>query len=255
MKNRQGGKILILLGAVIAVLVGVIVFNVTRQASAETKVDTIDVVVAARDIPERTLVQVDAIAVKRLPVDAIPPGALAKPSQAAEKMTATKIYAGELILAAKLADTKGQSGMAYVLTKGQVLITYPASDIVGTGALRMGDSVDILVTYRGPGQSSPAQPIQTETLPPTTQTTMQNLKVVSIGTAANSTKTPGAPSAGGNLVTFAMDHQDALLLKALKDGDGVNLEVVLRAAGDDAIVKTEPVTMRTIIERYRLRSP
>ena len=258
MKTRRSGVILIVMGMMVALLVAIMVFSVTRQATAETKIEFTDVVVATQEIAERSIVLSEALGTRRLPADAIPAGAAANISQVSGKMSATKIYPGEIILSAKLADTKGQNGLAFTLDKGKVLVTYPASDIVGTGALRVGDTVDILVTYKGPSQNAPGQPQSgsADTMPTTTQTTMQNLKIVSIGTAA-SVKPPtnGATPAGGNLVTFALAHQDALLLKALKDGDGVQLEVVLRAAGDDDIVKTEPVTMRTIIERYRLRAP
>lgn len=253
MKSRRSGMILIVLGLVVALLVAVMVFSVTRQATAETKVETTDVVVAIRDVAERTLVSAEDVGVKRVPADTVPPGTLSSVQQATGKMTTTRLYREEIILGARLADTKGHSGMAYALEKGKVLITYPASDIVGTGALQVGDTVDILVTYRGPSQNGQTQ--AADAMPPTTQTTMQNLKVVSMGGNSANKTGPGAQSGGGNLVTFALDHQDALLLKALKDGDGVNLEVVLRAAGDEEIVKTQPVTMRTIIERYRLRSP
>lgn len=255
MKSRRSGMILMLLGAVIAVMVAVMVYNVTRAASSETKIETIDVVVTSRDIPERTIVPAEGLVIRQLPVDAAPPGAVTTLDQAVGKMTVTRLYPGELVLAAKLADTKGQSGMAFALEKGKVLITFPASDIVTTGAIRVGDTVDLLVTYRGASQAASgqpqAQPSQTESIPPTTQTTMQNLKIVSMGASA----AKAGASAGSNLVTFALEPQDALILKAIKDADGMSLEVVLRAAGDEEIVKTQPVTIRTILERYRLRTP
>ena len=253
MKSRRSGMILILFGAIVAVLVAVMVFSVTRQATAETKVETADVVLVAREVPERTLVTAEDLSVKRVPADTIAPGTVTSRQQATGKMTTTRLYPGEMILAARLADTKGQSGMAYALDKGKVLITFPASDIVGTGALRVGDTIDILVTYHEGDQNGGGQ-ATSQGMPPTTQTTMQNLTIVSLGSGVNANKS-GPTSGGGNLVTFALDHQEALLLKALKDGDGVNLEVVLRAAGDEEIVKTQPVTIQTIIERYRLRSP
>jgi Flp pilus assembly protein CpaB len=193
-------------------------------------------------------------------------------ADAVGKMSTTAIYPGEIILMAKLADTQGQSGMSYSLEKGQVLITFPASDIISTGAVRVGDSVDIMVTMKPTGQggnATPGQatnnppattqlttttPLTTNNLPATTQLTMQNLKVVSIGTqsAASKNGAQAAPT-GGSLITFALGQQDALMLKALKDGEGLTLELVLRAAGDDQIVTTEPVTMQTIIDRYKLR--
>jgi hypothetical protein len=92
--------------------------------------------------------------------------------------------------------------------------------------------------------------------------TMQSLKVLAIGAVlpaavADGDKAKGAaqpPPTQQSLITFAVERQDALTLKALKDSERVKLELVLRGAGDEQIGKTDPVTLKTIIDRYQFRA-
>lgn len=254
MKTRRGGLFLILLGLVLASAAGLSVFQLTQKSAQAAKVEMVRVVVVAQDVPERMVLEAGALAVKTMPAELVPVGAITDPAEAVGRMASVRLYSGEVLLAAKLADTKGQSGLAYTLAPGQVVITWPASDIITTGAIHPGDTVDVLVTRIPPerrGQTG--EPITED--PITTQTTMQNLRVLAIGSVA-----PGVQSAKQEnaaalapLVTFAVSHQDAVTLKALKDSQQFKLELVLRAAGDETLVETQPVTLDSLLEQYQLR--
>lgn len=278
MNKKRSGMLLIAFGVIAALAVAFTVFRVTRQATAQ-KVETIDVLVALQDIPERTVLTPALVGVRPAIPDALPPGVLTKPDQVTGRMTTTRLYSGEMILPGRLADTSGRSGVSFNLTKGKVLITLPASDIIGTAAVRPGDHVDLLVTiFSNELPTSPAQAGATSqggasqasaagraapdlTVPMVTQTTMQNLVVVGIGPFGVVSKDTQAPSSAGaagtasaSLLTFALSHDDALRLKALKDTRGVRMELVLRAAGDEEIVQTEPVTLQTLLQFYRIKT-
>ncbi len=275
MNKRRSGVLLIAFGVVAALAVAFAVFRLTREATAQ-KVETVDVVVALQDIPERTVLTPALVAVRPAIPDALPPGVLTKPEQVTGRMVTTRLFAGEMILSGKLADTDGRSGVAYTLPPGKVLVTLPASDIIGTAAVRPGDHVDLLVTIfpadlpvlpvpqggaqAGGSQSGAvaARPGLDLGEPMITQTTMQNLVVVGIGPfaiASKDTQAAGANAgtASGSLLTFALGHDDALRLKALKDARGVRMELVLRAAGDEEVVETEPVTLETLLQHYRIK--
>ena len=254
MKTRRGGLFLILLGLVLASAAGLSVFQLSQRSVQAAKVEMAQVVVVAQDVPERTALEAGALAVKIVPADLVPPGAVIDPSQAVGRMASVRLYSGEVLLAAKLADTKGQTGLAYTLTPGQVVITWPASDIIATGAIRPGDTVDVLVTRMPPERRGASAETGVEE-PATTQTTMQNLKVLAVGIVTPELQTKEAQSARNTapLVTFAVSHQDAVTLKALKDSQQFKLELVLRAAGDGQTVETQPVTIDTLIDQYRLR--
>jgi Flp pilus assembly protein CpaB len=141
--------------------------------------------------------------------------------------------------------------------------------------VRAGDHVDLLVTIkpaeRQVDQTQPmGTPVAAAATPTpaadiqvgTTQTTMQNLKVLAIGAVlpaavAEGDKAKGAAQPGPSpqsLITFAVERQDALTLKALKDTERVKLEMVLRGAGDEEVAKTDAVTLNTIIDRYQFRA-
>jgi len=253
MKTRRGGFFLILLGLVLAAAAGLSVFQLSQKSAQAAKVEMVKVVVMAQDVPERTVLEAGSLAVKTVPAELVPPGAITEPSEAIGKMAAARLYAGEVLLAAKLAATNGQSGLSYTLAPGQVVITWPASDIITTGAIHAGDTVDVLVTRIPPDErASTGEPVTKD--PVTTQTTMQNLRVLAVGSVAPAVQSSNKEdSSSVPLVTFAVSHQDAVILKALKDSQQFKLEMVLRAAGDDKIVETEPVTLDSLLEKYRLR--
>lgn len=256
MTARKRGAIFIVFGVILAVVVGALVF-LTIQNGTAAGVTTKEVVVAAQDILDRTVIQPGAVAIKKMPAESIPPGAYTKTSDVVGKMAPTKIYAGEIILSSKLVDSKGQSGLSFTMTKGRVLITFPASNIIGLGLVRPGDAVDVLVTYN-PAKNRSAQQPQTQTSVPQSVTlaTMQNLKVVTIGRQASATESPTQQGQQQGQqpqitsVTFAVEPQDALTLKAMKDSEDLIIEVALRAAGDEDTYKTEPVTVRKALESY-----
>lgn len=257
MNKRRGGVVLIAFGLLAAAFVGFMVYRLAQQ-SANQRVQTVDVLVAMQDIPERTVLTPALVGMKAVLPGSLPPGVLTRPDQAGGRMVTSKIFAGEMIVAGRLVDSSGRSGVAYSLEKGKVLVTLPSSDIVGTGAVRQGDHVDLLVTLL-PGEAKQGPGVQLseeDLLPAITQTTMQNLVVVGIGPFSGLVKEGSQPQGGnnsaGNLITFAVDHQDALRLKAMKDHKRVKLELVLRAAGDDEVVETAPVTLQSIIEAYRI---
>lgn len=255
MRRKRGGFLLIVLGIVLAGLVGTMVFRESQRAATAARLETIEVVVAAHDIPERTVIGPGALTVRRMLPESLPPGAAVTQNGIVGRMALTRIHTGDFIVPGKLVETEGKSGLTYALDKGTVVMTLPASDLLSTGAVKVGDSIDILVTIfpkaREGANVAAANPAD---LPgSTTQTTMQNLKVLGIGSVATGGKSEGVTQA--NLLTFAVDHQEAVWLKALKDSEGVKIELVLRAAGDDQIATTEPVTLKNIIERYQFQTP
>jgi pilus assembly protein CpaB len=233
------------------------VFLLTQNAST-SKLNLSDVVVALQDIPDRTVIQAGAVGIKAMPVDAVPVGSFTKIDDVIGKMAPSKVFAGEVLLPAKVVDTKGQTGLAFLMTKGKVLMTFPASNIVGLGLVKPGDSVDVLVTYRPKAKNSSTSTSTTDPgLMNITQSTLQDLKIVTVG--GQTSAVPQAQAAPQSQpqqqtqissVTFAIEPQDALTLKALKDSDELTIEVVLRAAGDSELYRTEPVTLKSALERY-----
>ncbi|HVC34787.1 MAG TPA: Flp pilus assembly protein CpaB [Chloroflexota bacterium] len=248
--GRRGGLLLVLLGVVLAGAAGVGVYR-EAQAARAYRPPTALVVVALQEIPGNSIITPPTLGTKEMLLTSIPPGAVATANDAVGKMTTENVHLGEVLLKEQLADTEGQSGFAYELKPGEVAISIPAADIIDTGAVRIGDHVDMLITLEPPAQQSGPQPAPAGvTLPATSQTALQDLRVLAIGSV-------GAPSKGaaptGSQVIFGVSHEDALYLKALKDASNVKAELVLRAAGDDKVAQTKPVNLQSIIDRFNLR--
>lgn len=173
MKEKRTGVMLIVFGVVLAAVVGALVYLLASQAEKPT-IPTESIVVAAQDIAERTVIPANALTTKKMPVDIVPAGALKRPDEAVGRMSLVKIGVGEVVLLSKLADTKGQSGVSFTLDRGKVLVTFPASNVVGLGLVRAGDTVDLLVTYKpSTSKTQPQGQVTPDTtLPYVTQTTM-----------------------------------------------------------------------------------
>src|ERR1041384_2536301 len=98
MPRKRGGFALLILGAVIAVGVAWLVFSQAQQVAATARMQSVDVLVAAQDIPERTVVAAPFLSVKRMLPTSLPANALTSPDQAIGKMTTGPILAGEFVL-------------------------------------------------------------------------------------------------------------------------------------------------------------
>ncbi|MFN0072953.1 MAG: Flp pilus assembly protein CpaB [Chloroflexota bacterium] len=110
-----------------------------------------------------------------------------------------------------------------------------------------------------------------------TQTTLQNVEVYGIGTDELSKAAllnnvngqlapPGtdpsqpAPNtaqraaSASRAVGFLVDHQDAVIIKFIKDSGGV-IDFVVRSSDEHQIVRTDAMTIDAIAERFRFRVP
>jgi Flp pilus assembly protein CpaB len=272
MARKRTGGILMVLGVLIAAVCFLLVWNMAQRAQAQ-RPETVQVVVALADIPERVPIQASQIGVKELPREAIPPGAIFRPEDVVNRLAIQRIYQGEMLVNNRISDTKGASGIAFAIDPGKVIITLPASDIVTTGALKVGDSVDLLVTLdinRTTSFGTAPVVVERNVVQDTrsnmvTQVTLQNLQILAIGQVIpeatgnrNNNQSGGmqtGPQRGTQLVTFAVSPQDALVLKFIKDFPENRAEIVLRAAGDEQIYQTEGIDIRYVLDRYRIRVP
>src|SRR5262249_32636462 len=92
-----------------------------------------------------------------------------------------------------------------------------------------------------------------------TQTTLQNVEIFALGDAqqAGASVGPGgvqAKGGGAQPMALLVDHQDALIIKFIKDSGGT-IDLALRSADEDRIVRTDAVTIDSIAERFRFRVP
>jgi pilus assembly protein CpaB len=136
-------------------------------------------------------------------------------------------------------------------------MAFPATGMLeSTGAVQAGDHVDIMITLPVsgtidlPSNGAPAQgrPGDRSIV---SQATLQNVTVYNTGLW---TPQAGAAAAAAaqpvKVITFIVDHQEALILKYIKDSGGT-IDLVIRSAKDTNPVATDPVSLDYLVDLFR----
>lgn len=256
MNRKRIGIILVVVGLLLALGIGVFVYLQAEQAAEiARRIPTVDVVIATADLPERVAIPASSVAITKVPADLLPVEASAKLENVVGKYPLTRIYKNEVLIQSKLADTSGKAGPSFALKEGMVAVAFSGGDLLSsTGAIRAGDRVDILLTLSlartgAAAQSSGGQaPTASASMPQVTQTLVQNVEVLKVGSFPAGGQQDAA--AAGKGITFQVGHQDALILKWAKDSGGM-IDLVLRHPSDTSEVSTESITANYVIKKYK----
>lgn len=132
------------LSVALALLTGLTVSRLVVEASAraERLGGLVDVAVAARPIDAGAVLRQADVAVRSLPADALPDGAVA--ASPAGAVALVPLASGEVLLRSKLAPD-GLRGVAALVPPGQRALAVPVDP--GGLTLRLGDRVDVLATF------------------------------------------------------------------------------------------------------------
>ncbi len=259
--SQRKGWLWMLAGVVFALVAGLLVYRVLSSA-AETRAsapvtETRPVVIALEDLPLRTVVEEDMIAVREMPIEFIPEDAAQDVKDVLGKMVMTDINKGEVILLNRLASpTNVTRNIALTIPEEHVVIALPAQDLLNrVGMLKPGDRVDILFSLYFGDQS----PDQTITLNVLQDVTIQAIVVPPVLAAAEqATNGDNQPdqqtSVLDSAILVAVTPQDALLLKYLLDSGGT-LDYVLRPPDDTSAPFVEPVDIQYIEDRFEFERP
>ena len=278
---RRGGKLLIVLGILLAVVsfVGIWwVMNRTQEPTEPEEVFTQPVVVAAVNISSRTRISPEQITIKQMPLDLVPPLAVTEIFSVTDRFALSDIYADQVILHSMLADPETGSDLVPSLSvpTGMVAMAVPIDEISGVAeALRVGDHVDVIVALsvmefdQEGNESNPEY---------SAQFTIQNVEILHLGSwappmpdmateegASSGLMASGGSTAGGttceplNVVVLLLEPQDALVLKYAMDrgdfeGSGP-FALVLRGVEDDEHYSTEAVNQDYMVQRFKFSRP
>lgn len=253
---QRSGRVLILLGLILGLITAGMVFMITRAPAP--KVETVPVVVASQDIPERVIIEPSMLGIKQWPVETVPPGAVSRVEDVVGKASQTKIFNGEPILMAKIIGIEEARRASFRVPPGMVAFSIPASEVsTAGGAIQAGDLVDVLVSleileYDLKGNESKPQY--------TTQLVLQNVPVLHVGAWTPPSEKAGGqtmPQAGrlseAKTITLLVSQQDALVLKYAKERGSIDL--ALRAFNDQELVVTESVYVKYMVERFKFAKP
>lgn len=288
--TRRKGILLAILGAFVILigllLIGAILPRATFSAQLPTPVPprTEVVLVATHDLPIRAVLRPQDLAQIQVPLELAPLNAMTEVEAAVGRMTKVPMVAGELVLAHHLADpTNLSQDMAFVLADDQVLMAFPATDLMSQiNLLQRGDLVDVLASIEQPilpgaaGLTSLTSEKDEKKDMLFTFTALQQVEVsamvvevipsrrtgattasASSSTLANSsatpqpTPTPDLSEIEPKAILLALSPQDALVLKHIKDAGGI-IDIVLRAPTSTARFVLDPVMAEYLRDRYEL---
>ena len=235
-----------------ATVAGALAFWVIYRASSqvaptEEPVTKSKVVVAARGIAVRELIEEGDVQMRSVPVEIIPESAIRDIDEAVGFLAVNPLAAGEIILVSDvLSPTLKGENLALVMDKTEVAIAFPADDLMSSNdLLQAGDHVDLLFTI----ETALSEEREEELV---TFDALQNVEVASIIRPTDPEGKVKSPRPFG--LVFALDPQDALVLKYLRDIGG-RVDIVLRAAGVEEGFVIQPVSIDYLINRYQLRIP
>lgn len=255
--KRRAGCIWIAAGIILALLAGVLAFWAILQASSQAAVPaartpTVEVVVASRAIGVRELILPEAVDVRAAPVDIVPENAVRRMDEVVGWVTLHPLSPGEMILTSDVVSPTVQGGyFAFAMDKNKVAMAFPANDLMSSNnLLRPGDHVDLLFSIE-------VQMAEESSGELVTFNALQNLEIAAI-VQPQDLEAQAKAEVGGKMrplaIVFALDPQDALVLKHLHDMGGV-VDIVLRAPEAKERFSTQPVNQKYLLDRYQLRIP
>jgi len=193
---------------------------------------TEEVIIAAKDIPARTVITNDMLKQERVPTGSRHPRAALQMAQLVGQVTTQPIVAGEQVLTNRIFVSSQQSGLAFQLPAGHRAVSIGINQKISVAnQVRPGDFVDVVASYEQANQARESQ----------SAIVLQNLQVLAVGSEI---KLGAAPPATAETITLAVKPEQAERLVWAEDYGKIRL--ILRPVLDSANVNTPGVTARTV---------
>ncbi|MBN1248699.1 MAG: Flp pilus assembly protein CpaB [Anaerolineae bacterium] len=268
--GRLRGFLWLIAGVVVAAIAAGIAFIALSRATADrVELEQVvtpqrSVVVAVQRVDVQGVLTEENVEVIEVPVDTAPESAVTDIDDVLGKITLVELYPGEVLLAQRVLDPNviaPDGRLALVMNEEQVLLALPAGDLINqVNMLKAGDHVDFLYSYELPidreGEFLPGAPAQEGAVEgeaaeeePTEQVTFNLLQNAVISQIVRQLDEDGQPTGAPRALLLAVDPQEALVLKYMKDVGAV-VDLVLRAPGAEGEFEVEPVDLDYIIDSY-----
>ena len=164
--RKQGAQmkrpiVFVILAAMGAMLAAIVVFSAIRKRESEVQramAQTVQIVVAATDIPLGTKLEPDSVKLVRWSRDSVPQGGFTDPQAIADTFAKTQFEANEPIVASKLFMGEKTSGvMPLLIPPGMRAMSVPVDEVSDiAGFVAPHTRVDILVAVAGTGPGEPS---------------------------------------------------------------------------------------------------
>jgi pilus assembly protein CpaB len=229
--------VFVILAGLGAVLAAIVVFSAIRKRESEVQramAHTVEVVVAANDIPIGTKIDPAAVKLVRWARDSVPQGAFTDPQAVAGSFAKSVFVASEPIVASKLFMGQMTSGvMPLLIPAGMRAMSVPVdevSDIAGFVAPHTRVDILVAVAGTGPGESSFSRIV------------LQNIEVLAVAQEIEHVK--DQPEVV-KVVTLLVSPVDAEKL-TLASREGL-LRLAMRNYSDSKIVATKGIGLPDLL--------
>ena len=244
----------------------------TESEFVQEEVIKTDVVVVTRDLFLGDRITETDVALASIPVENAPRTAIPALEGAIGKIIKSDLVQGQMVLSHNLADpTNNNQDLSFILSEDHVLLAFPADDLMSfENMVQRGDIIDIFASFTveievtdeivatQEEDEEPATVTRTFTVDSLQRVDVTALVVDVFVEEEDPNLLPGQtaqdePERITNIRAYllALDPQDALILKHLKD-IGAIFDIVLRAPTSTAQFELTPITEEFIIELYRL---
>lgn len=241
-----------------------------RLSTPETSITpepekTVQVAVVSGDVAAGQVLSADQVVMNAIPAQYVPRDVIENLENVIGKITKVDLFQGEMILDHNLANPTSQVyDVAYLLDETHVLMALPATDLMSREALiKRGDLIDILVssleTLQQVGETAAAGQENSPQL--VTFSALQKVNITALVVDIVRSDNENNPEPVNTIprreevvvqtYLVALDPQDALILKYLKDSGAV-FDYVLRAPTSTGKFDLVPVTSEYIKELYGL---
>ncbi|MEE9610001.1 MAG: Flp pilus assembly protein CpaB [Desulfatiglandales bacterium] len=214
-----------------------------QQEKGNTKpvVVNIPIVVAAQDLILGTTLREEKLQVRQWPENIVPAASFQDPNVLVGRVLKTDIFAGEAVLAAKLAPEGSSGGVSSLISAGMRAMTVSVNTVSGVGGFVLPKArVDVLVTVNPSGNSGNSGKI-------TTKIILQNVQVLAVDQTYR--KNDDDPVTVQS-VTLLVSPPDAEKL-ALAANEG-ELQLTLRNNSDLEISNTAGVMLSQLLGRPKV---
>lgn len=271
-------KVFIVLGVVLAVVAGGAAFFLVNQAqsSGDAAVPTRQVIVAARDLPLRTVIAESDVALRAVPDDPSMATAYTTLEEVVGRITGAPILFQQAVTPNLLASTTAGSAFSILgpeetiapdAPQWRAVAVYVPDERAVAGRIEVGQRVDLLVTTQ-----VNVVPLEEGAQPVAPDPAAQASQAPTLGTGAPTPSEAPVYSDKSTKITYqyipVLAKQDQLyIIKVdLAQAEEINhlaasgnavFSMVLRAEGDDRVVDLTDYgeTTNQIIEKYGLPIP
>jgi pilus assembly protein CpaB len=243
--NRTRTIIVVVVAAFLALLASMGTYRFLSEKgrmAEEARLQTINVVVAAENIPFGSTIKPEQVSLAAWPKNQYPKDVLTDLKTAPGRMARREFLRGEPIVETKLLSTDKNVGMLSLrIPPGMRAFTVHVNEVVGVGGFIMPDArVDVVMITASSGQGGGGF----------SKIILENIRVLAIGQTVDQKESKPVTV---NTVTLAVTPADAEKL-ALASNDG-KIHLVLRNFADSEKVATSGISRNRLFSSQKTTAP